>query len=1074
MNAVDEALAILETALQQERLNDVQELVFRQAWEKKTYLEIAESLDYDADYIKNVGAGLWKLLSKSLGKKVTKSNLRSVLRGESQQLVSAPLVASNISAAAQNTQLNPLRLAPNSVNFKQDTANNCQDWGESVDVSVFFGRTEELRELKQWIVEDRCRLVALLGMGGIGKTTLSVALAKQIQHEFDYLIWKSLRDAPPVEDILEELTQFFSNDQETILPNTVEVGITKLIKYLCQYRCLLVLDNSESILSSSERAGYYLQGYEGYGQLFKRIGEVPHQSCLMLTSREKPQEIAFQEGKTLPVRSLRLTGLREEEGQNILQTKGLSGSREESISLSRRYAGNPLALKMVATSIQELFDGNIQEFLKHGTAVFGEIRELLAQQFNRLSDLEKQIMYWLAISRELVLPAELQDDITPPVSKPELLEALKSLRQRSLIENNSAEFTQQPVVMEYMTERLTEHIYQEIITEKITLLISHALIKAQAKDYLRESQVRIILEPIAERLRTTFRAKKDIENKLNRILSKIREEFFALPGYGCGNIINLSLQLEIDLTGYDFSSLTVWQAYLQNTSLHHVNFAHSNLAKSIFFQTSGGILSVAFDLNNKLLATGGNNSEIHLRQFADGRQIFTLRGHTNWIWSVTFSPDSQILASGSEDRTIRLWDVRTGECLKTLQGHTSRVWSVAFSPDGQLLASGSDDQTLRLWDVYTGQCLRTLAGDHKGIWSVAFHPNGNTIATGSGDCTVQLWDLSTSQCYKVLQGHTSAVFSIAFSPNGQFLVSGSEDQTVRLWNTSTGKCFKTLRGHTSRVWSVAFNPVGNMVASGAVDQTVRLWDTRTGECRKTLRGHASRVWSVAFSPDGQLLASGSDDQTVRLWNTSTGEHLRTLTGHSQGVWSVAFSPDSFNKLRLKGITTPRDSTQLLASGSDDQTVRLWDVNTGRCYKILQGQFRQLWSVAFSPNGLTLAIGNNEPTVQLWDIDSSQLYKTLQNNSGRIRSVTFSPVSFGKDCLKGSASPLAQHSEDQEDSQILASSSDDEAIRLWNTKTGECLKTLRSERPYEGMIISNVIGLTEAQKATLKDLGAIDP
>ena len=228
-----------------------------------------------------------------------------------------------------------------------------------------------------------------------------------------------------------------------------------------------------------ECAGQYRNGYENYGQLFRLIGETAHSSCLLLTSREKPAEVAALEGIELSVRSLQLKGSLFA-AQKLIQAKGLSGSEEQKQQLCVRYGGNPLALKIVATSIQDLFDGEIEAFLAQDTAVFNSIQKLLDQQFERLSFLEKTIMYWLGINREWTTISELTEDIVPTVSKGNLLEALESLIWRSLIERQAGSYTQQPVVMEYVTDRLIEQVTHEITQASYSLPFFHsyALIKA--------------------------------------------------------------------------------------------------------------------------------------------------------------------------------------------------------------------------------------------------------------------------------------------------------------------------------------------------------------------------------------------------------------------------------------------------------------------------------------------------------------------------------------------------------------------------------------------------------------------
>jgi hypothetical protein len=409
-------------------------------------------------------------------------------------------------------------------------------------------------------------------MGGIGKTSLSVKFAQQVQDKFEYVIWRSLKDAPPVQSLLASLIQFLSGDRETEadLPERLGDRISRLLDYLRQHRCLLVLDNAEAILRSGSRVGQYLDGYEGYGELLRRLGEVTHKSCLVLTSREKPKEVASLEGDALPVRSLRLKGLTEEEGRKIFAIKGLCGSESELRTLTERFAGNALVLKVVATTILDLFDGNISEFLKQDTVVFGDIRDLLDQQFERLSNLEKDIIYWLTINREPISISELCWDFVAPVPQSQLLEALESLVRRSLVEKNSSLFTLQPVVMEYVTHRLIEQVCREIVTQNLDLFRTYALLKAQAKDYVKNAQIRLILQPVINHLIIALKSKISLENKLMNILKWRRETSPLEPGYIGGNALNLLKQLQTDLSRKDFSYLTVWQADLRGINLHNV------------------------------------------------------------------------------------------------------------------------------------------------------------------------------------------------------------------------------------------------------------------------------------------------------------------------------------------------------------------------------------------------------------------------------------------------------------------------------------------------------------------------
>jgi hypothetical protein len=227
--------------------------------------------------------------------------------------------------------------------------------------------------------------------------------------------------------------------------------VNRLLHWLRASRCLLILDHLETLLSA-EHAGQFSPGYEDYEELLRIAAESPHQSCVIFTSREKPAVIAAFEGQGI-VRSHVLTGL-QTGAEQLLETARLVGSEANKRQLIENYGGNPLALKLVAASIRDLFDADLNEFLALDTILFNGARRLLEQQFKRLSPLEQSIMYWLAINREWTTVAELQSNIVPAVSKVRLLEALEALTWRSLIERRSGTYTQQPVVMEYVTDCL--------------------------------------------------------------------------------------------------------------------------------------------------------------------------------------------------------------------------------------------------------------------------------------------------------------------------------------------------------------------------------------------------------------------------------------------------------------------------------------------------------------------------------------------------------------------------------------------------------------------------------------------
>ncbi|MEG4517371.1 MULTISPECIES: NB-ARC domain-containing protein [unclassified Microcoleus] len=539
----EEGLKLADTAVfakTNRHLKDIEVIILTGSWHGHEYHKIAETYGYAAEYLmQDVGPKLWKLLSEALGERVSKKNFqaalerRSLLESETVAQPTAP-ITSDLAPEIQDTGT-PLR----------------QDWGEAPDASNFVGRAVELNTLSQWILRDRCRLVALLGMGGIGKTALTAKLGEQIQGGFEYLIWRSLRQAPPLLTILSELNAFASSSQDTQLPTTVDEQISSLLKNLRDRRCLLILDDWEMILRSGDIAGYYRDGYQGYGQLLRRIGEERHQSCLLLLSREKPVEISSLAGETLPVRTLQVKGLKQTEAKMLLAAIGFSASENGLDELIQIYRGHPAALKFTGTTIQELFNGNISQFIAQSSLVIGDIfGNLLNEHFQRLSDVGKAVMYWLAIEQQPISLNQLKAKLSAGVSSSELLTVLESLVRRSLIEKelspSSAEskFTLEPVMMKYVTHKLVEQICQNLreamqaeSLENLGLIGSHGLDEKPEIEGAKTTQQNPMFNIIRERLNLTLGS--PFQKQLEELLLKLRKSPSQAGKYAEKNILKL-------------------------------------------------------------------------------------------------------------------------------------------------------------------------------------------------------------------------------------------------------------------------------------------------------------------------------------------------------------------------------------------------------------------------------------------------------------------------------------------------------------------------------------------------------
>jgi WD40 repeat protein len=955
-------------------LNDVQIAVLAGTLAGDSYPTLADRSTYTVEYLREVGAKLWQLLAQALGEPVNKKNIRSILQRYQQSLAVVALERQYF-------------------------------WGESIDVSIFYGRTKELKTLDRWMNKDRCRLIEILAIGGMGKTALAVKLAQQHQSQFDFVVWRSLRNAPLLTDLLAETIALISKQQEIELVVAPDLHISRLMHYLQAHRCLLILDNVESILLSGSPRNY-LAGYEGYGELFRQVAESAHQSCMLLTSREQVAEVASFAGDRLPVRVLPLSGLSTAAGIAILDDKGLPLTIENGQELVDLYAGNPLALKIVSTSILELFDGQVAEFLGQGAAVFNGIRVLLEQQFDRLSAVEQQIMFWLAIDREWVSVKELQADLFPTVTTGQLLESLEYLQGRSLIERKDGRFTQQPVVMEYAIEQLLRLVRQEICSGSPQLLLRSALMKAHAKDYVRESQIRVIVQPLLAMLESDLGGRESIVVALQQILVGLRADAFAAASYGAGNCLNLLCQLQADLTGLDLAGLSIRQADLRDVSLAQVNLAKANLATSLFAESIGDIYTVVISPDDRLVANSGSEGKISIWHVETGQNLLSINAHEGHIMGLVFTNDSKKLISCSFDKNLKVWDVDNGNCVTSWQSSTS-IYRIALSPDGLTLACSSECGAVLLWDVTNGQLLRKLVGHTVGAMNVAFNPQGTMLASGSFDSTLKLWDLTTYECINTLTGHSQIIFSVAFNVLGTHVVSSSFDASIKIWDVQTGLCLQTMQDHSRIVADVLFSPDGQMLMSASQDLTIRIWQqvkSTEWQCTRVLQGHQNNLWSIALDSTGKNLISGDLSGVLKFWDVESGECVKTLSSSSKAFRALAFHPES----------------NILASSSEDRQIRMWDLDTGKCLDTLVAHQMAVWQIAFSPLGDLLASCSMDGMVKLWDVANNS------SLTGNFRLLQQSPVFV---------LTIAIHSERK----LLASGSIDNTICLWHYQTGELLR-----------------------------------
>jgi ABC-type dipeptide/oligopeptide/nickel transport system ATPase subunit len=431
-------------------LDYLQEAILRGCIQGQAYKEIAEKQGFSESHVKNVGYALWKTLSKALGEEVSKKNVRSVLKNikniKNDVSSSHNYPSTIVSGVCQssftinnNLSISPDKKDQSSLSSSSSSHQTILDLTEVPTIASSSQRPTELETLQKWILQDRTRIITILGLSGIGKTALTLTLIEQIKPQFDYIIYRSLDTGQTLEKLLKSILQIFSQNTENQLPDNIDELRQTLLNFLRCHRCLIIFDDVQNILSSRELAGNYQPDQTNYSKLFKQIAELCHQSCLLLISWEPPIDIIAISQKNPFVKIYPLPGLEPTIITEIWQEIGLQ-DQEKWLDIINFYQGNPLWLNLIAYTIQDLFNGSVAEFSQISPLFLTtELQAILQQHWQRLADIELKIIEVLSKYPQGLTIKQIHQEIQlDPEVNPQILlnlaNAVQSLTRRGLIE----------------------------------------------------------------------------------------------------------------------------------------------------------------------------------------------------------------------------------------------------------------------------------------------------------------------------------------------------------------------------------------------------------------------------------------------------------------------------------------------------------------------------------------------------------------------------------------------------------------------------------------------------------------
>jgi ABC-type dipeptide/oligopeptide/nickel transport system ATPase subunit len=412
-------------------LDDVQMAVIRGTWENQTYQDMAQQARFNKNYVGDVGAGLWQLLSEVLGEDVKKTNFRSTL--ERLRLADSPVIiqSNNKSSHSFNFCTYPHQLKAQPAETRKDGI--YQDIAFAPQIINFYNRQAELETLSNWIINQNARLISILGLPGIGKTTFVKKFVDLNLKNFEIIIWKNLKFPKSLNSLLEEILITCQQEYQESIVNKLKQISTLLI----EKKALIILDDLQNLFISGEFAGQYQTPYFDYQNWFKTLTESQHQSSIILISQEKTPEMHCIKEELYPIKCLELSGL---DCSEILENKNLKNPSQWSELISV-YEGNPQYLQDITTLIKDFFDDSVADFLAEDKPILTNLmRSQLKQLFSRLSSIEKQFILEMSQFSEPLSREALKDKLT--LSSTDFISALESLQKRYLISKIKTEKTQ--------------------------------------------------------------------------------------------------------------------------------------------------------------------------------------------------------------------------------------------------------------------------------------------------------------------------------------------------------------------------------------------------------------------------------------------------------------------------------------------------------------------------------------------------------------------------------------------------------------------------------------------------------
>ena len=421
--------------------------------------------------------------------------------------------------------------------------------------------------------------------------------------------------------------------------------------------------------------------------------------------------------------------------------------------------------------------------------------------------------------------------------------------------------------------------------------------------------------------------------------------------------------------------------------------------------------------NDNLIISGSEDGTLRVWDFKSGNCLHVLKGHSSPITALGLASEKRIIISGTDNGTVKIWDIETGDCLYTLEDVRDGISSIILTPDGRKAVWITKSGALIIWGVGEKNGTRTLDKIKGNRQIIKLGHNGKIFALVSDNLNLTIWDIEKERQLHCLTGHSKPINDITLATDGKMAVSVSSDHTLKVWDIVNGKCLKNLRSKTI-LTKVILTSDGKQAVSASDDYTLKIWDLVTEKYLFILKGHEQDIQTLALDADEKLIITASNDRSLKIWQIQSGECISTLKGHTNKItalalfrdrkWAISGSQDKTLKIwdieaginqsafgeeqpethLVERHTRPINSLTLIPgeekviSVSQDNNLKIWDIESGKCLQTLEGHKKPVNAVAVTPDGKRAISGGGDGTLIIWDIESGLLLRTMIGKSSK--------------------------------------------------------------------------------------------